>query len=546
MRQQAAESTTTLNILGAHDRDPRASASNSVPSTPVTRPRRCSRCGSLRPANAEDDGSDEEVVHEGEGREKAEDASPPPSPATFIESPGFAPSPWASTATLLSSAFSMHKPGQSVKRKDSVGLRKLFMKGKEKERERERGRVMERRGEKEKGDVEYDDDEPRSPIPNDDLQSWEEITPSEAEVDAPSKSPRKKGVLDSQPQRPSPSQTRSAPIIAPPPRPPRFTRRNAQVTPFDLPPPSLSDIPFPPEKVPLPPHLAPSIPNRQPAPSPRRPRETHLSSPTPLRAPGPRPPRDRSPLISRFRRPELDAPYPAARMSIEPSASVATGGSGSSSGSSITQIAGQETRVEGSTEQLVGTNLVTEAVATNSCAQMGGDLEEPSTVSGAASTLALPPLRTLDVSTALIHDSSPVSPASPTFSTPYSTPQTAIQALPARAATPTTPTTPTGHHYVGRPLPRPPTTSHPNSPAVITRPMTPNRAPQGGGDLRDDAVRHSPERAASLGSLAVPRDVQLRPEWSNYTDLDVFVARLDVGGQPNDGRNYEVRVALLH
>ncbi|KAH9922433.1 uncharacterized protein B0H18DRAFT_519213 [Fomitopsis serialis] len=361
VRQHAAESSTTVNLLRTPDTRTSHDTSASISSTHGTRPRRCSHCGSLRPAGDVQSGGDDDdsVGREGVGnrecsirrrnREKmhrsldlrVRDTSPPPSPASTVDAPAF--SPWASTATLLSSAFSINKPapaspGNNVKRKESVGLRKLFMKGKEKERGREK---------EEKTRDEYS--EPRSPSSNDDLHSWEEITPSEAEGDGVPTSPAspKRDKLPWTPERPP--QPLTTPVLAPPPRP---ARRNRHVSPYVLPPPSLSDIPFPPEKAPRATHPAPSpatstppAPTAHPA-SPVRPhppsrlaRETHLSSPTPLSSsspiPRPRPPRDRSPLIGRFRRPDIDAPYPASRMSIEPAVSV-TGSSDSSSGSSVT------------------------------------------------------------------------------------------------------------------------------------------------------------------------------------------------------------------
>ncbi|KAH9837532.1 uncharacterized protein C8Q71DRAFT_547453 [Rhodofomes roseus] len=547
VRQRAAESSTTVNLL----REPASPSHHSTNTSPSsTRPRRCSHCGSLRPADAdgevqsgEDDepgarGNSGECSIERRRRVKAHqslglpvrDASPPPSPASTIDAPGF--SPWASTATLLSSAFSTHKPapvsignsGNSVKRKESVGLRKLFMKGKEKAREHERGR--ERGGEKDRDAADHG--EPRSPSSADDLQSWEEITPSEAEVDGTS-APKK----EKQPKtRERPPQERATPTLAPAPRP---ARRNQYVSPYPLSQPSLSHVPFPPEKVRPPPSpssssaadalgrpLAPVSPTR-PHPPSRLARETHLSSPTRLEGPPPlprlRPPRDRSPLIGRFRRPEIDAPCPTSRMSIEPSASV-TGLSESSSGSSMTLA---DTRA--------GDDGRGVSPPSDPSSQRPGTTQE---VAGASavptarlpSPLSLQPLRAPQTTVAPDVDAAPSLTANALALQPV---QQGSATLPV---TPTTPTTPTGHHYPGRPLPRPPTSSTPSSPVLSVRPMTPNMS-----TTRDNEVEALPAPAAT--SNDVVGDSRPRPEWSNYTDLDVFIARLDVGSQPDDGRNYE-------
>ncbi|KAH9922434.1 uncharacterized protein B0H18DRAFT_1120990 [Fomitopsis serialis] len=64
--------------------------------------------------------------------------------------------------------------------------------------------------------------------------------------------------------------------------------------------------------------------------------------------------------------------------------------------------------------------------------------------------------------------------------------------------------------------------------------MTPSQPPP---SAEDSSAQRPPDRVSSVGGVAT--DSGSPSEWSNYTDLDVFVARLDVGGQPDDGRSYE-------
>ncbi|KZT69741.1 hypothetical protein DAEQUDRAFT_726410 [Daedalea quercina L-15889] len=542
VRQHAVESSSTVNLLRAPA--PAKHAHDQGTSVPAARPRRCSHCGSLRPVGADGEVQSDDESDEGEGANKDEsptrrhrkekmhrsldlrlaDPSPPPSPASAVDTPGF--SPWASTATLLSSAFSTHKSSPTLKRKESVGLRRLFMKGKEKGREKERG--GERAREKEKDSVGYG--APRSPLASDDLQSWEEITPSEAEVDSRSSASPRKDRHDLTRERAH--ELLTTPTLALPPRP---AHRNRHLSPYILPPPSVSDIPFPPEKVPPASSLALATPRPNPLPS-RLPRETYFSSPTPHRAPplppGPRQPRDRSPLIGRFRRAEIDAPYPAARMSIEPSVSVTTRSSDSSSGSSTT-VAQTDSRTSDDAPGSVS-NTVNPSPLTNVLASANVDVNPgpPSAAATARTTspLALSPLETGRAPTAARGDH-----MLPPATTPPEA-QAVYRTSPVSPATPTTPTTPTGHHYPGRPLPRPPTTSNPNSPSLSVRPMTPSRSSPPPSVAQEDNER-PPERPSSVGDVAT--NSAPRPEWSNYTDLDVFVARLDVGGQPDDGQNYE-------
>ncbi|TFY53377.1 hypothetical protein EVJ58_g9483 [Rhodofomes roseus] len=534
VRQRAAESSTTVNLL----REPASPSHHSTNTSPSsTRPRRCSHCGSLRPADAdgevqsgEDDepgarGNSGECSIERRRRVKAHqslglpvrDASPPPSPASTIDAPGF--SPWASTATLLSSAFSTHKSapvsignsGNSVKRKESVGLRKLFMKGKEKAREHERGR--ERGGEKDRDAADHG--EPRSPSSADDLQSWEEITPSEAEVDGTS-APKK----EKQPKtRERPPQERATLTLAPAPRP---ARRNQYVSPYPLSQPSLSHVPFPPEKVRPPPSPSSSSaadalgrPPRARLPDKAPSAFAPGKGDTPVFADATGGPTTASETSSAARPQPAHRPLPTPRdrralsdlEDVDRAVRVYT--RAGDDGRGISPPSDPSSPRPGTTQEVAG--------ASAAAAVPAARLPSP---------LSLQPLRAPQTTVAPDVDAAPSLTANALALQPV---QQGSATLPV---TPTTPTTPTGHHYPGRPLPRPPTSSTPSSPALSVRPMTP-----GMSTTRDNEVEALPAPAATSNDAV--GDSRPRPEWSNYTDLDVFIARLDVGSQPDDGRNYE-------
>ncbi|CCM04767.1 uncharacterized protein FIBRA_06957 [Fibroporia radiculosa] len=96
---------------------------------------------------------------------------------------------------------------------------------------------------------------------------------------------------------------------------------------------------------------------------------------------------------------------------------------------------------------------------------------------------------------------------------------------PAPTITPSTPTTPSGHHYAGRPLPRPP-----NSPSPSVGTLAVPESPLPPVEQHD-----SSENAAASSSH--PPTLNTHDQSAQLTDLDVVVSRLD--NQGSDGQNYE-------
>ncbi|OCH86256.1 hypothetical protein OBBRIDRAFT_783489 [Obba rivulosa] len=113
-------------------------------------------------------------------------------------------------------------------------------------------------------------------------------------------------------------------------------------------------------------------------------------------------------------------------------------------------------------------------------------------------------------------DPEPISGSAPDRPQPASPVSPSSPVSPGSPMTPNTPTTPNGHHYPGRPLPRPPSeTSSPTTPTANSALAQPPR-------VEDTPV--PPSEASGVS------------EAGEYTDLDALVARIP---ESRDGTHYE-------
>lgn len=450
-RRQATASTTTFTL----SRTPKPSLLNytTVPTTPVSRLRSCSHCGSVRPL----DGDAHEFIDSDEERDGVsldgpsiglstrakrthvrnllDTASAPSSPSSASPTTFASMSnPWASSVSLsFGSVFSANKSSQpsssavSLKKKETSGIRKLFfVKGKEREA-------------KDRSSADFD--------------SWEII-------DSTAVAPASPTGCHNQCQANSSSfehggNASPSPLLAFVNRPLRRYDQ-AQVSPFP-PATSLPPPPPPPEKTPLPiARSSDSQPRKSrrppPPPPPRKAGQSIPSSPSVMWKPNANAERE---LASQHQHnhTHVDTTVPSDESSsnrspqpsptnYKPVAHLTVDGM-----SSRGWLPTTETRPA----------LDTGALTTE---QMQKQAAPHSRSESLSVTLAIPAVEKPNILLACRTEAPPASIVFVSSATP---------------STPTTPTSASGHHYPGRPLPRPPGPPSPSItiPATIVKVSSP-------------------------------------------------------------------------
>ncbi|OSX61355.1 hypothetical protein POSPLADRAFT_1058267 [Postia placenta MAD-698-R-SB12] len=413
---------------------------SSNPATPTTRARTCSHCGSVRPTDSEapshhdsDDegdnpsvpGSPYSVLSHSQSRhlhDFIDTASAPTSPSSASPTrTAFTnmSSPWASNVTLSffghghKSSQGSSPPTPSLKRKESFGVRKLFaLKGKEREAQDH---------------------------PIDELDSWE-VVESVAENKATSDRGTPRG-------RASPSPAQKARPSPPPPLAfvsRQLRRGQPQVSPYVI----SQDAPvhLPPEKLPPPVSQAPSTQ----APLSGQPKK-HRRPPPP---PPPRQANDitRAPIALSEK---VRAAYPREKQSFTPQKK-------DSRIAPAAIPAAVQDACPPPPSPAVGApaapTLPALAIPANSCSQAivpGATRTDTVQVSPPVSSVSQH-LHTAPLDSLRNHDAHGLCRPRSSLSRDVISAPSQIECVPSVPSTPTTPTSASGHHYPGRPLPRPP------------------------------------------------------------------------------------------
>ncbi|KAI0941817.1 hypothetical protein AcW1_009809 [Taiwanofungus camphoratus] len=564
VRQQAATSSLTL-ALGT----PHPSTQPSPPTTPTHshRPHRCSHCGSVRPLDCADEhdpdvelfdsderghetvslhGSPRSLFPRRKNTPRRTLAISSPSPASAPSSPmsptspaSSMSSPWASNVTLsLSNVFShAHKPSASslpptLRHKESVGLRRLFAKGKDR-------------------DKAHEPPSPASQL----LEDWEVLDPTASSDEHPTRDTRTVSPTTTMRPRPALPAFINRPL----------RRGPGQVSPFPPGGPSLTSGPSPLcEKSPL------SLTQKSSAGSCplvyTYPDSAVLSPHSPLAAPpdaDSKKPRRRAP-------PPPPKPKSIARLEPErhgqhkPASVVWT---------AHTEISGPDEASGPSPPPPKHVAYVHAPASSETSSDLGVDI--PSCMASPASDRSVSGVDTTATANAIgpplsAPRSVPRAVPAPSVSHTLAPTPSTLSLVPvlvpdqaqghAQGAYPPTPTTPTsGHHYLGRPLPQPPQSS-PGSPVTAAMVISEKeRVINGEGQIQIAMASpaHSNVSVSNGETTARRRDENEGgghvhadtghtsggpSAFAQMTDLDVFVARLGDGNE--HGQNYEAFLTL--